>query len=184
MNADPDPTPPERESTSDAGSDAATAPDIAALRAELVAHKERYLRLAADFDNFRKRTTQETERRAAAQKAAFIRQLLPVIANLERALGAEASSSTEQLRQGVQITLQQLYQLLRRHAIEPEESLGRPFDPHRHEAVMIRHDPSQPDHIVLETLERGYRRGDEIFRSAKVVVNDLSTPESSRALVE
>jgi molecular chaperone GrpE len=87
MNADPDPTPPERASTSDAGSDAATAPDIAALRAELVAHKERYLRLAADFDNFRKRTTQETERRAAAQKEAFIRELLPVIDNLERALG-------------------------------------------------------------------------------------------------
>jgi molecular chaperone GrpE len=174
MNADPDPTPPERASTSDAGSDAATAPDIAALRAELVAHKERYLRLAADFDNFRKRTTQQTERRAAAQKEAFIRELLPVIDNLERALGSDVSTSPEQLREGVQMTLQQLSQLLRRHGIEPEESLGQPF-----EAVAVRLDPSQPDHIVLETFQRGYRRGNEIFRPAKVVVNDLSHAEST-----
>jgi molecular chaperone GrpE len=179
MNADPDPTPPERESTSDAGSDAATAPDIAALRAELVAHKEHYLRLAADFDNFRKRTTQETERRAAAQKEAFIRELLPVIDNLERALGSDVSTSPEQLREGVQMTLQQLNQLLRRHGIEPEESLGQPFDPRYHEAVAVRLDPSQPDHIVLETFQRGYRRGNEVFRPAKVVVNDLSHAEST-----
>jgi molecular chaperone GrpE len=174
MNADPDPTPPERESTSDAGSDAATASDIAALRAELVAHKERYLRLAADFDNFRKRTTQETERRAAAQKEAFILELLPVIDNLERALGSDVSTSPEQLREGVQMTLQQLNQLLRRHGIEPEESLGQRFDPRYHEAVAVRLDPSQPDRIVLETFQRGYRRGNEVFRPAKVVVNDLS----------
>jgi molecular chaperone GrpE len=168
MKTDPDSTSPETPSAGE---------EISALRAEVAAQKDRYRRLAADFDNFRKRTAQETERRAAAQKEAFIGELLPVIDNLERALGAEASTSTEQLREGVQITLQQLYQLLRRHDIEPEESLGRIFDPHRHEAVMIQHDPSQPDHIILETLQRGYRRGDEIFRPAKVVVNDLSTVE-------
>jgi molecular chaperone GrpE len=135
---------------------------------------DRYLRLAADFDNFRKRTSQETERSAAAQKEAFIRELLPVIDNLERALGSDVSTSPEQLRQGVQMTLQQLTQLLRRHGIEPEESLGKAFDPHYHEAVIVRHDPSQPDHIILETFQRGYRRGNEVFRPAKVVVNDLS----------
>ena len=153
--------------------------EINALQAELAAQKDRYRGLATDFDNFRKRTMQEIERRAAAEKEAFIQELLPVIDNLERALGAETSTSTEQLRQGVQITLQQLYQLLRSHNIEPDESLGRLFDPHRHEAVLIRHDPSQPDQIILETLQRGYRRGSEIFRPAKVIVNDLSMPQSS-----
>jgi molecular chaperone GrpE len=78
------------------------------LQSELAAEKDRYLRLATDFNNFRKRTAQEMERRAAAQKDAFIRELLPVIDNLERALRAEATSSVEQLHQGVQITLQQL----------------------------------------------------------------------------
>jgi molecular chaperone GrpE len=173
MNTDPDSIPPEMECPGDAR------PDTAAPQTELAAQKDRYLRLAADFDNFRKRTTQEAERRAAAQKEAFIRELLPVIDNLERALGAEASTSPEQLREGVRMTLQQLHQLLRRHGIEPEESLGRPFDPHYHEAVITRRDPSQPDHIVLETFQRGYRRGEEVFRPAKVVVNDLSGSEST-----
>jgi molecular chaperone GrpE len=165
-NTDPNFTPSEASSAAE---------EIAALQTEVAAQRDRYLRLAADFDNFRKRTAQETERRAAAQKEAFIRELLPVIDNLERAHDAEASTSTEQLREGVQITLQQLYQLLRRHDIEPEESRGQLFDPHRHEAVMIQHDSSQPDQIVLETLQRGYRRGAEVFRPAKVIVNNLST---------
>jgi molecular chaperone GrpE len=148
--------------------------DLKSLEAELATERDLYLRLAADFDNFRKRTAQEIERRAAAQKEAFIRELLPVIDNLERALASSESASPEQLRHGVQMTLDQLRQLLRRHGIEPEESLGQPFDPNRQEAVATRHDSSQPDHAVLETFQYGYRRGDEVFRPAKVVVNDLS----------
>jgi molecular chaperone GrpE len=111
MNADQDPS--EMESASDAGANAISAPDIGALQTELAVQRGRYLRLSADFDNFRKRTARETERSAAAQKEAFIRELLPVIDNLERALGSDVSTSPEQLRQGVQMTLQQLTQLLR-----------------------------------------------------------------------
>ena len=168
------------ESASDAGANAVSAPDIGALQTELAVQRGRYLRLSADFDNFRKRTARETERSAAAQKEAFIRELLPVIDNLERALGSDVSASPEQLRQGVQMTLQQLTQLLRHHGIEADESLGRPFDPRYHEAVSVGHDPSQPDHIILETFQRGYRRGNEVFRPAKVVVNDLSHAETGR----
>src|SRR5689334_6907211 len=94
--------------------------DFKSLESELTAQKDLYLRLAADFDNFRKRAAQEADRRAAAQKEAFIRELLPVIDNLERALSSDSSTSPEQLREGVQMTLQQLHQLLRRHGIEPE----------------------------------------------------------------
>jgi molecular chaperone GrpE len=158
----------------DAESNPVSAADKRTLQAELAAERDRYLRLAADFDNFRKRTARESERSAAAQKEAFIRDLLSVIDNLERALGSDVSTSPEQLRQGVQMTLQQLTQLLRLHGVEPEESLGRPFDPRYHEAVSVRRDPSQPDHVILETFQRGYRRGNEVFRPAKVVVNDLS----------
>jgi molecular chaperone GrpE len=155
------------------GSDAAASGDKRTLQAKLTVERERYLRLAADFDNFRKRTARETERSAAAQKESFIRDLLPVIDNLERALGSDISTSPAQLRQGVQLTLQQLTQLLRLHGVEPEECLGRPFDPQYHEAVSVRHDPSQPDQAILETFQRGYRRGNVVFRPAKVVVNEL-----------
>jgi molecular chaperone GrpE len=174
MSADPNSS---EAKAGDAASNAVSAADKRTLQAELVAERERYLRLVADFDNFRKRTARETERSAAAQKEAFIRDLLPVIDNLERALGSDLSTSPAQLRKGVQLTLQQLTQLLRLHGVEPEECLGRPFDPLYHEAVSVRHDPSQPDQVILETFQRGYRRGDVVFRPAKVVVNDLSESE-------
>jgi molecular chaperone GrpE len=167
-----DPNSPEAQAGQTA-SNAVSSADKRTLQAELAAERERYLRLAADFDNFRKRTTRETERSAAAQKESFIRDLLPVIDNLERALGSDISTSPAQLRQGVQLTLQQLTQLLRLHGVEPEECLGRPFDPLYHEAVSVRHDPSQPDQAILETYQRGYRRGNVVFRPAKVVVNEL-----------
>lgn len=170
MSANPDSS---ETKAGDAGSNPASLLDKRTLQAELAGERERYLRLAADFDNFRRRTAREAERTAARQKEAFIHDLLPVIDNLERALGSHGSTSPEQLRQGVQITLQQLTQLLRLHGVEPEESLGRPFDPSYHEAVSVRHDPSQPDHAILETFQRGYRRGNEVFRPAKVVVNVL-----------
>jgi molecular chaperone GrpE len=114
MSADPNSS---EAKAGDAASNAVSAADKRTLQAELVAERERYLRLAADFDNFRKRTARETERSAAAQKEAFIRDLLPVIDNLERALGSDISTSPAQLRKGVQLTLQQLTQLLRLHGV-------------------------------------------------------------------
>jgi molecular chaperone GrpE len=141
---------------------------------ELLEQKERYLRLAADFDNFRKRTAQETERRAAAKKEALIHELLPAIDNLERALAVGPNTSFDQLLQGVDMILQQLRAILRQNEVEAEESTSKPFDPLRHEAISSRRDSSKPDQHVLETVQRGYRRGKEAFRPAKVIVNDLS----------
>jgi molecular chaperone GrpE len=162
------------ESTSDT---ATGAPDCAALQAELESERQRSLRLAADFDNFRKRTARDSEQRATAQKDALIRDLLPVVDNLERALASHASTSAAQLRTGIEMTFQQLLDVFRRHGVKPEESLGESFDAHRHEAINARFDPGQPDHAVLEVVQRGYRRGDEIIRPAKVIINDLSLTE-------
>jgi molecular chaperone GrpE len=179
VNADADSGQTQEETSSIAQADTPEAPEVRALKAELAAEKERFLRLAADFDNFRKRVAQESERRAEVQKRAFILELLPIIDNLERALGSGQSASREQLLQGVEMTLRQLYRLLRAHAVEPEESVGQPFDPRYHEAVASRYDPTKPDHVILETFQRGYRYRGESFRPAKVVVNDLSKAEPS-----
>jgi molecular chaperone GrpE len=142
------------------------------LQTALAAPKEDYLSLAADFDNFRKRTRRDSEQQAAAEKESFIQDLLPILDNLERALACEGATSSAQLHQGVEMTLRQLGGLLHRHGVEPVEAVGQPFDPHRHEAVAMGHDPSQPDHCVLEVVQRGYCRGDKVFRPAKVIVND------------
>ena len=153
--------------------DAASA-DPAILQKELAAQKDDYLRLTADFDNFIKRTQRDSEQQAAVEKEAFIRDLLPILDSLERALASDQSISSEPLHQGVTITLQQVGQLLHRYGIEAVEDMGRPFDPHRHEAVSVRNDPYQPDQIILEVTQRGYCRNDKVFRAAKVIVNDLS----------
>jgi molecular chaperone GrpE len=148
--------------------------DPAKLQKELVAQKDDYLRLAADFDNFQKRILRDSGQQAAVEKEAFIRELLPILDNLERALASEQSISSEPLHQGLTMTLQQVGQLLHRHGIKAVEDMWQPFDPHRHEAVSVRNDPCQSDQIILEVLQRGYCRGDKVFRPAKVIINDLS----------
>jgi molecular chaperone GrpE len=144
------------------------------LLKDLAEQKDLHLRLAADFDNFKKRSRQESEARAVAQKESFIVELLPVIDNLERALAAGASRDSAQFHQGVEMTLKQLQQLLRQHGVESEEIVGKPFDPHQHEALSQGHDPAQPDHAILEAVQRGYRKGAKVVRPAKVIVNDLT----------
>lgn len=145
--------------------------DLALLHAALAAQKDDYLHLAADFDNFRKRTQRDSERQAAVEKEAFIRELLPVLDDLERALSREQLGSFEQMYEGVAMTLHRLAQLIHRQGIEAVEDLGRPFDPHRHEAVSLGHDPRQADDVILKVIQRGYCRGDKVFRPAKVIVN-------------
>jgi len=142
------------------------------LENELALQADKYLRLAADFDNFKKRTRRDSEQQAAAQKESFIRDLLPVLDNLERALACDKSNTSPQLHQGVEMTLKQLAHLLHHHGIESVEDVGKPFDPHRHEAISVGHDRNQPDHVVLEVVQRGYCRHDKVFRPAKVIVND------------
>jgi molecular chaperone GrpE len=158
----------------------AAATESDSLRKELVEQKESHLRLASDFENFKRRSRQEGEARAAAQKESFIHELLPAIDNLERALASGASPGSLQFHQGVEMTLQQLHRLLHQHGIETEESVGQPFDPRRHEAVAQRHDPAQADRAILEVFQRGYRQGEKVFRPAKVVVNDLAPSRQTR----
>lgn len=145
----------------------------AALLAELAEWKERCLRLAADFDNFKKRTAREGERRAAELRNAFVRELLPAVDNLERALTSNPAHLAERLGEGVQLTLRQLTQVLNQHGFTGRDDLGQPFDPQYHEAVCVRSEPMQPDHVILEVWQRGWLQGKALFRPAKVVVNDL-----------
>jgi molecular chaperone GrpE len=153
---------------------------IESLEKDLANTQDKFVRLAADFDNFKKRNTQENERRAKTQKQGFIRELLPVVDNLERALAVD-QTSLEPLRAGVRMTLHQLHQLLREHGIETEETVGQTFDPHRHEALRTRCDETMPDDAVLEVYQPGYyHRDGEVVRPATVVVNDLSQCASAR----
>jgi molecular chaperone GrpE len=174
----PDPPAAEPEASATTAGTAATESEV--LLKDLAEQKDLHLRLAADFENFKRRSRQESEVRAAAQKESFIVELLPVIDNLERALAAGASRDSAQFHQGVEMTLKQLQQLLRQHGVESEEIVGKPFDPHRHESLSHGHDPAQPDHAILEVVQRGYQRGTKVVRPPKVTVNDLTVSKPAR----
>jgi molecular chaperone GrpE len=152
------------------------------VQQELAAEHERYLRLAADFDNHRKRVNRDLERRAAGQKDALVRDLLPAIDNLERALNAKEGDN---LREGVQMIYQQLLDVLKRHDFEPREDLGQPFDGRFHDGIAVGCKPEMPDQSIIEVWERGWVRGNEMFRPAKVLVNNLEvdTAPSEKANV-
>lgn len=152
--------------------------EVADVERELTALRDRYLRLAADFDNYKKRVAREHERRSAAQREAFVRDLLPVMDNLERSLFNATTHSPESLKLGVQMIWQQAVQVLNQHGFEPQEDLGQRFNPSFHEALAVRADTAFPDHAVLEVWQRGWRRGGALFRPAKVVVNDLASLKS------
>ncbi len=148
---------------------------VAVPPTDLAELQDRYLRLAADFENYRRRSRLEAESRALEQKEALIAELLPVLDNLERALAAAPAHAADGFRQGVEMTLKLLQNVFRAHGVESDDIVGRPFDPHRHEALAQRNDPAQPDHVVLSVLQRGYRRGDKVVRPAKVTVNAHAT---------
>jgi molecular chaperone GrpE len=142
------------------------------LRVELTEQRDLNRRLVTDLEALRRRAAQEGDVRAAALRDDFIRQLLPAVDNLERALAVSVTGSLRPLHEGVRMTLEQLWTLLRGHGVESEATVGQAFDPRRHEAVSQAHDPEQADQVVLEVLQRGYRQGVRVFRPARVVVNN------------
>lgn len=141
------------------------------LKAQLAEKQDSLLRAMADFDNFRRRTRQEMEeiRRIALEE--FLRGLLRVMDNFERALqAAQDSQSFEKLTEGVQLTHRQMQSLLREAGVHPIESVGKPFDPNLHEAVQRVESSEHPDGTVLEEIERGYMIQSRVLRPSRVKV--------------
>lgn len=142
--------------------------DVAALRREIADLRDRSMRTLADFDNYRKRA--ERERRDAVRYAgsAPLGDLLEVVDNLSRALAA--GGSADDLKTGVEMTLRQLEEVLRRHGVEGVAAAGERFDPAVHEAVSRLEDPDVEAPTVVEELQRGYRLHERLLRPARVVV--------------
>lgn len=155
----------EEESTPGAGSRAGAGGTAAADDAGL---QERYVRLLADFDNFRKRSEREREERARYALMEPMRDLLPVLDNLERALSVPGAA--DDLRRGVEMIARQFLDVLRRYGVEPVAAIGEPFDPRVHDAVMKVESPDVGAATVVEELQRGYRLYDRLLRPAMVRV--------------
>ena len=136
--------------------------------------KTKYLRLFADFQNFRKRTEKERFERYSEGKKDFAADLLPVIDNFERALGEDALAAKdehdEKVLEGMQMIFIQLMDVLKKNGVEEIEALGADFDPNFHHAVIMEPSDDYESQKVSEVLQKGYRQGDKVIRPSMVRV--------------
>ena len=141
--------------------------------AEVERERDEYLndlkRVAADFENYRKRVAHDQEGLVARAHERLVKELLPVLDDLERALEAAAQHEEAKLEEGVRLVHRELVDALAREGLVEVETDGQ-FDPHVHEALLSQ--PSeQEDGSVMEVLQKGYRLGDRVLRPARVVVS-------------
>ena len=134
-------------------------------------HKEQYLRTLADMENLRKRTQREKEDLAKYANESILREILPVIDNLERAVEhAEQTENNTGLLEGVQMTLTQFNQVLAQFGVEPVDATGQPFDPAYHQAMGQLESAEQPPNTVIQQMQKGYQLHDRLLRPAFVMV--------------
>jgi molecular chaperone GrpE len=171
MAAEPEPETPDPEK------------ELRDAREEVAGLRDRMLRMAAENENFKKRV--ERERLAGLKYAGetIFREILPVVDNLERAIGqgvsegADAEKNLAALLAGVQLTLKSLVGTLEKFEVKPVDSVGKPFDPQQQEALTMDASETVPvNHVILE-FEKGYYYKDRLLRAAKVVVS--AGPKSS-----
>ncbi len=158
--------------------------EIEGLKAQLEDFRSQYARLAADFDNFRKRTAKEKDDIELQVKCSTIKELLPVVDNFERAR-AQIKPLTDgemNIHKSYQSVYKQMVDCLKRIGVAPMRPKGLEFDPNLHEAVMREATDEQPEDTVLEELVPGYTLGDRVLRHALVKV--AAAPEPAAAPVE
>jgi molecular chaperone GrpE len=152
---------------------------LAAAEKEKKDNWDRYLRAAADLENLRKRQKREIEDAKFETKNKVLKEMLPVVDNLERAIEHASAGGAEKnpIVEGVQLVLRQFMTAFERLDVTPIDALGQPFDPNLHEAIS-QQESDQPAGTVVQVLQRGYRAGDRLLRPALVVVAKAkATPE-------
>ncbi len=141
---------------------------IAELEAAAAEAKDRYLRLAADSENFKKRARQEQLDTIQHASTELINRLLPVLDDLHNALDHKPKGVDPSWLKGVELSVRKLEEALNAHGLEPIKSVGTRFDPKLHEAVGHEESSEHPEHTVVAELRRGYRVRDRVVRPALV----------------
>lgn len=143
---------------------------------------ERLMRLAADFDNFKKRAAREREETTKLANERLLKELLPVMDNLERALASNAEAAG--FAEGVRLVARQFSEALGRNGAEGFSAVGQPFDPNRHEALMQQESAEVPAGHVVSELVKGYMLHDRLVRPAAVVVSSGPPAAAAEAPAE
>lgn len=155
--------------------------EIDSLKAQIEDRTGQYMRIAADFENFRKRTQKEKEEQEEQVKCNTIKELLPVVDNFERArsLIKPQTDAEMNIHKSYQSVYKQLVESLKRIGVSPMRSEGKEFDPNLHEAVMREPSGEHAEGTVLEELMRGYMLGERVLRHAMVKVATAPEPEAA-----
>ena len=144
------------------------------LRSELAAAKDRELRVHAELDNYRKRAARELDERLRYANLGLLRDLLPVIDNVDRAIeAAEKNADSAALLEGFKMVSQALGDVLTRHHCTRIEALNAPFDPNVHHAVMQQPSDEHPANTVLMVTQSGYQLHDRVVRPSQVIVSTV-----------
>lgn len=142
------------------------------LTAALADSEDKYKRMLAEYDNFRRRSAKEKEGVYTEASFAALKEILPVIDNLERALAFAGEDADDKLGEGVRMTLKQFGEALNKLGVEEIPALGQTFDPNFHDAVMHDEDETKGENEVTAVLLKGYRKGDRVLRCAMVKVSN------------
>lgn len=146
--------------------------DVNIVRQELDETKDKLLRLAADFENYKKRMERSRLDLMKYREEAFLKELLPVIDNLNRAIEqGQKDDENSELLKGVELTCKGLFGVLEKFEVNPIASVGEPFDPNIHDALAMEHSAEVEENHVLLEFEKGYQYKDRLIRPAKVVVS-------------
>jgi len=130
---------------------------------------DRLLRLAADFENYKKRAARERQEYVAFANERLLKELLPILDDLERALDAAEQHEEAQLEDGVRLVYRSLASLLGRHGVQQIPTDGK-FDPHVHEALLAQPSEDAETGAVIDVVRKGYKIGDRVVRPARVIV--------------
>ena len=148
---------------------------LEAARKESADNYERLIRVSADFDNYKKRVQRQMDEYRKYSNAELIRDLLPVVDNLERAIAAyqdnRAANIEACMAEGVEMTLKGILDVLEKYNAVPVEAQGKPFDPNYHEAVMQEASEQYPENTVINELQKGYLLHDRLIRPSMVAVS-------------
>lgn len=148
--------------------------ELMTIRAELDESKDRVLRLAAELENYRKRMNRQREDDLRYANAQLIRDMLPVLDNMQRAIeAAEKSQDSAGLLQGFQMVVQLMQSVLKQHHCEMIDALHQPFDPHLHQAVCQQDSAEFPAGTVLAVVQDGYKLHDRVVRPSQVIVSKI-----------
>lgn len=143
-----------------------------AITAEVTELRDRYARLQAEWDNYRKRTQAERVSERVRASEGLVMDLLPVLDDLERAIKhARETGEGGTLTDGVEAIQNKFLQILEKHKVTQIAALGEPFDAMQHQAVGTEEDPSVPEETVAKVFQQGYRMGDRVIRPAMVVTS-------------